>query len=258
MSQEKISQTFDRLKKNDDKAFIAYIMAGDGGLSQLEKQMKYLIEQGTDIIELGIPFSDPLADGPTIQKAGQRALAHGVTLKAILEKVASFKEQISVPIVLMGYLNPIYHLGLDQFTQLAQDAGITGIILPDLPFEEEDVIKNHLDQADIALIRLVTINSGPNRMKKLTKDAKGFIYAVTVAGTTGQQDNYSQETYDYLDQLREISPIPVCAGFGISNRSMAEKIGKHVDGVIVGSAIVNALHNQDYQAIEELIPLKNA
>lgn len=256
MGKEKITQTFDRLKRNNDKAFVAYIMAGDGGLDQLKNQILTLEEQGVDLVELGIPFSDPVADGPVIQEAGQRAIQNGVTLRAILETLTKIKEDISIPVILMGYLNPIYHMGVKNFTDSAQKAGISGVILPDVPLEEEPAIKEELDQGNIAMIRLVTLTSSEERLKQLTESAEGFIYAVTVKGTTGERTGYSDETYEYLKKLTEISPVPVCAGFGISSKNLAGKVGNHCDGVIVGSKIVNYLYQGKAEKIAELVPDK--
>lgn len=143
MGKQKINQTFERLKQNNNKAFIAYIMAGDGGLDQLKNQILTLEAQGVDLVELGIPFSDPVADGPVIQEAGQRAISNDVTLNSILEKLDEIKDEISTPVILMGYLNPIFHMGLPHFVQLAQNADVSGIILPDVPFEEESNIKKN-------------------------------------------------------------------------------------------------------------------
>jgi len=256
MGKQKITKTFERLKQNNNKAFIAYIMAGDGGLDQLKEQILSLQTQGVDIIELGIPFSDPVADGPVIQEAGQRAISEDVTLSSILEKLIEIKNDIHIPVILMGYLNPIFHMGLPYFTQLAQKANISGVILPDVPFEEEPAIKEELDKADIAMIRLVTLTSNNKRLQQLSESAEGFIYAVTVKGTTGERSEYSNETYDYLNRLSDISPVPVCAGFGISSKELATTIGKHCDGVIVGSKIVNYLHEGELQKISDLIPDK--
>jgi len=257
MGKQKINQTFERLKQNNNKAFIAYIMAEDGGLDQLKNQILTLEAQGVDLVELGIPFSDPVADGPVIQEAGQRAISNDVTLNSILEKLDEIKDEISIPVILMGYLNPIFHMGLPHFVQLAQNADVSGIILPDVPFEEESNIKKELDKGDIAMIRLVTLTSSKERLKQLSESAEGFIYAVTVKGTTGERTRYSKETYDYLNYLSNISSVPVCAGFGISSKELAITVGEHCDGVIVGSRIVNHFHNDESEEIGSLIPDKN-
>lgn len=260
MSKEQITATFKQLAATDNKAFIAYIMAGDGGLDQLKNQIQTLEEAGVDIIELGIPFSDPAADGPTIQEAGLRALANGVTLPAILKELSVFKDDVKVPIVLMGYLNPLAAMGFEKFAEQAKTAGVAGVILPDVPYEEEHEIKDILTAHDLPLIRLVTLTSDEERIRQLTADAEGFIYAVTVNGTTGARADKNQfptELADHLERIKTISPIPVCAGFGISSKEAAKNMNQHVDGVIVGSQIVQYLHEEKNELIKALIPDKN-
>lgn len=257
MTKQQITETFDQLKEKNQKAFIAYIVAGDGGLDQLKNQILKLEEQGVDIVELGIPFSDPVADGPVIQEAGARAIEGGVTLKKILDELEKIKEEISIPVVLMSYINPIYSLGLENFTERAQNANVSGVILPDVPYEEEAAFKQEFDKGDFSIIRLLTLTSSNDRLHELTSTAEGFIYAVTVKGTTGIREGYSEETYDYLDKLTKMSPVPVCAGFGIGSKDLAEKVGGHSDGVIVGSKIVNYLHDGTPEKIGDLIPDKN-
>lgn len=260
MTKQNIKTTFAALQAKDDKAFIAYIMAGDGGLDQLENQINALQEAGVDLIELGVPFSDPVADGPVIQAAGIRSLANGTTLQAILKELTKIKASISVPIILMGYLNPMAAIGFEKFGELAREAGVSGVIIPDVPYEEEDTLKPALDANDIALIRLVSLTSDDERISTLTRDAEGFIYAVTVNGTTGvrgAEEGFAEGLDQHLAKLRAVSPIPVCAGFGISSKQTAEKMGEYADGVIVGSQIVQYLHEGTPELIADLIPEKS-
>lgn len=256
MTKEKIEETFKRLSDQGDKAFIAYIMAGDGGLENLESQIKTLEESGVDLIEIGIPFSDPAADGPVIQEAGIRALEHGVSLLDILNTLAKIKDKISVPYVLMTYYNPVYKLTLDVFRNKAEEAGVSGIIVPDVPLDEEAELKNGLRGSDIAIIRLATLTTSDERLREITRDAEGFIYAVTVNGVTGGQNNYKEEVYDNLERIKRVSPIPVCAGFGVSNKTQAEQLGAYTDGVIVGSKIVKLFYQGREREIKDLIPDK--
>lgn len=256
MSKEKIKQTFSRLNKNNDKAFISYIMGGDGGLDQLKNQIQLLQDSGVDVIEIGIPFSDPVADGPVIQEAALRALSDNVSLRDILNQLKEIKDEVHVPLVIMTYINPLLTLGYEAFSKEAAEAGVSGVIIPDVPYEEEDEIKDYLTDADIALIRLITLTSDEGRIKTLTKDAEGFIYAVTVKGTTGGRVEYGEDTYALLEKIKSVSDVPVCAGFGVSSREMAEKLSRHTDGVIVGSKIVDLLHQKKFDDIKHLIPEK--
>ena len=256
MTKEKIEETFKRLSDEGDKAFIAYIMAGDGGLENLESQIKTLEESGVDLIEIGIPFSDPAADGPVIQEAGIRALENGVSLLDILNTLAKIKDKISIPYVLMTYYNPVYKLTLDVFRNKAEEAGVSGIIVPDVPLDEEAELKNGLRGSDIAIIRLATLTTSDERLREITRDAEGFIYAVTVNGVTGGQNNYKEEVYDNLERIKRVSPIPVCAGFGVSNKTQAEQLGAYTDGVIVGSKIVKLFYQGREREIKDLIPDK--
>ncbi len=257
MTKIKIDHVFENLKETDDKAFISYIMAGDGGLHNLKHQIKTLEESGVDIIELGIPFSDPVADGPVIQQAGLRALEENVSLQGILDELKKIKDDISVPIVLMTYINPVLNLGYEAFAKDARESGVSGVILPDVPFEEESDIKTHLTANDIALVRLVTLTSDEERIRELAESAEGFLYAVTIKGTTGGRTSFGEETYEMLQKIKSIANVPVCAGFGVSNREMAEALGSRCDGVIVGSKIVDLLHRGKDDEIRNLIPVKN-
>lgn len=258
MTKTRIENMFQSLKKQDDKAFIAYIMAGDGGLDKLAFQIKTLEEAGVDLIEIGIPFSDPAADGPVIQRAGIRALEHNVSLRDILQKLTEIKDEINVPYVLMTYYNPIFNYGLEQFAKDASAANVSGIIVPDVPLEEEAELKTALNDTEISIIRLATLTTSDDRLDKILDEAEGFIYAVTVNGVTGKQTGYSQEVFDNLKRLKTKSKIPVCAGFGINSADAAAALGEHCDGVIVGSAIVEMFTNKEEDNIKNLIPKKNA
>ncbi|CAM4250295.1 tryptophan synthase subunit alpha [Lacicoccus alkaliphilus] len=258
MSKAQIDQVFEKLKESGDKAFISYIMAGDGGLDGLKHQIKTLEAAGVDIIELGIPFSDPVADGPVIQQAGIRALDAGVSLRKILDELKKIKDDINVPIVLMTYINPVLNIGYQAFAEDARNSGVSGVILPDVPFEEEDEISTHLGDNDIALVRLVTLTSDEGRIRELCEGAEGFLYAVTVKGTTGGRTSFGEDTYELLRKIKGIADVPVCAGFGVSNREMAEALGDHCDGVIVGSKIVEMLHQGEAEGIKNLIPEKSS
>lgn len=253
MTKKQLTDAINSCVKNGDKAFVPYIMAGDGGIETLKKTILYLQDLGVTAIELGIPFSDPVADGPVIQEAGERALAHGVTLRTVIQEIGSFKEEVTVPLVFMTYLNPIICYGIDKFVEDCAENGVSGIIVPDMPYEESALLHSALKKFDIALIPLVTLTSPLERIEKITSAGEGFIYAVTVNGITGVRDGFGEALDLHLKKLKEVSPVPVLAGFGISTPEQVEAMGNVVDGVIVGSAIVQALHNQDFETVKKLV-----
>lgn len=236
-----------------DKAFVPYIMAGDGGLETLKPTILKLQQIGVTAIEVGIPFSDPVADGPTIEKAGQRALSHGVTLRNVLAELASFADEISVPLVAMTYLNPILAYGIDAFARDASAAGIHGLIVPDMPFEESALLHPALKTYGIALVQLISLTSPLERVKKLAAASEGFIYAVTVNGTTGVRAEFAKNLSAHFNVLKQHSNVPVLAGFGISTPEHVKEFSTFSDGVIVGSQIVSALEQQDWTTIEALV-----
>lgn len=252
MSVERINDTFEKLKEQGKKAFIPYIMAGDGGLEFTEKLLYFLEELGASIIELGVPFSDPVADGPTIQAADERALSLGTSLKEILAFVKRIRTNTNIPIVLMSYLNPIMQFGIEKFCSECSHVQVDGIIIPDLPYEEWDMIEGDLKKNNIALIPLVTPTSGAERIEKLSLRGTGYVYTVTVAGVTGSRNNFNSNLYELLDEVKSISPIPVVAGFGISTLEQIQKIEKCCDGVVVGSKIVELANKKDFQEIRNL------
>jgi tryptophan synthase alpha chain len=198
-----------------------------------------------DVVEVGVPFTDPMADGTTVQRASFAALADGVTLPWILEEVKSSRQRHTAPILLMSYLNPLLSLGLDALPRDAAAAGVAGFIVPDLPFEESGDLKQALDAQGLALVQMVTPVTPPERLALLCREAKGFVYAVTMTGTTGHAAGKSaqvpQEVLDYMDRVKRCSNVPVCAGFGIRSREQVARFAGHVDGVVVGSALVEVL-----------------
>lgn len=252
MSKNRITQVLKNGEQKGEKGFIPYIMAGDGGLSSLKEQLLFFEQNGATAVELGIPFSDPVADGPVIQQAGIRALKNGTTLKKILAEVTELRKEISIPLILMGYSNSILAYGLQQFTADCVKAGIDGCIIPDVPVEEEALFAP-LQEAGISLIRLVTLTSSKERIAEIVQNAQGFIYAVTVTGTTGTRETFGSEVGAYLQQVKELSPVPVLAGFGISTPEHVQNATKYCDGVIVGSKIVDSLENNRKQDIIDLI-----
>jgi len=249
----RIEKVMTNLQTSGEKAFIPYIMAGDGGLDVLAERITFLEKAGATAIELGIPFSDPVADGPVIQKAGIRALANGTTLRAVLNKVAEIRPIVHIPLIFMTYMNPIMAYGAASFIEDCAKAGIDGLILPDLPIEEEDLIAPIAEKAGIEIIRLVTLTSPLERIEKIAGKGKGFLYAVTVTGTTGVRREFNEKLGEHLARVKSVSQIPVFAGFGISSPEHVKKMTQLCDGVIVGSRIIELLEAEDYAGIEALI-----
>lgn len=248
-----ITQAIEAVLARNERAFVPYIMAGDPHLDTLKPTILRLQQLGVTAIEVGIPFTDPVADGPIIEQAGERALKSGTTLKKVLATLASFAQEITVPLVAMSYLNPILAYGTEQFAKDAQAAGIRGLIVPDMPLEERAIIYEALQANDIDLIQLVSLTSPQERIEQLAKMSEGFIYAVTVNGTTGVRSDFAKELPQHFAKLKKASNIPVLAGFGIANTEHIENFRALCDGVIVGSKIVESLAQGDWSTITALI-----
>ena len=224
-------------------ALVAYLTAGYPRRESFREQVRALAS-AAEVIEIGVPFTDPMADGVTIQRASQAALAQGVTLRWILAELEALRE-IGVPLLLMSYLNPLLAFGLERLVESATRAGVSGFIVPDLPFEESGELRSALGPREIALVQMVTPVTPPERLGPLCAASEGFVYAVTMTGTTGRNVAVPDEVLGYLDRVRAASPIPVCAGFGIRNRAQVERLTGHVDGVVVGSALVEVLERAE-------------
>ncbi|MRG87546.1 tryptophan synthase subunit alpha [Salinibacillus xinjiangensis] len=257
MSKQRLEHAFQQVEKSGGKAFVPYIMAGDGGLESLEEKILFLAESGVTAIELGIPFSDPVADGPTIQAAGQRALAEGTTLRKVLAYLEGIKEKVDVPLILMTYFNPVYQYGVEAFSKDAGAAGVSGLIIPDLPVEQSDIVTPFLRQEELALIQLVTLMSPEERIRKIAEASEGFVYAVTVNGITGARSGVSEHLGSYLKRIKQYSHVPVLAGFGISSPEHVQDIGSKCDGVIVGSKIISLWEEGKQDEIHNLIKASN-
>ena len=195
---------------------------------------------GADVVEIGVPFTDPMADGVTIQRASLAALAQGVSLKWILAELTAMRD-ITAPLILMSYLNPLLAFGLGRLAQVAAEAGVAGFIVPDLPLDESRELRAALDERQIALVQMVTPVTEPERLQELCAGSQGFVYAVTMTGTTGKSVVVPEEVIRYLDNVRANAPVPVCAGFCIRVREQVERLRGHVDGVVIGSALVEVL-----------------
>ncbi len=247
----RIQQRFNTLQQQGGKALVTFITAGDPDLATTAAMLPLLAEAGADIIELGIPFSDPMADGPTIQRASERALAGGVTLEEILELVKNTRKLISVPVVLMGYSNPIYAYGWQRFATDSVAAGVDGLLLVDLPPEEADELLPAAKAAGLEIIFLLTPTSDDMRIKRVSRCGSGFLYYVTVTGVTGTRTSVSTSLENELERIRATIKLPVVAGFGISTPEQAAQVASAADGVVVGSAIVKLFEQHQGKQLQE-------
>ncbi|MFZ1728184.1 MAG: tryptophan synthase subunit alpha [Albidovulum sp.] len=235
----RIDQTFAKLRAKGRKAFVTYIMAGDPDYATSLDLMRGLPAAGVDVIELGMPFTDPMADGPTIQLAGQRALAAGQTLQKTLDMVAEFRtSDTTTPIVFMGYYNPIYSRGVDRFLADAKAAGVDGLIVVDLPPEEDDELCIPAQKAGMNFIRLATPTTDDKRLPKVLQNTSGFVYYVSITGITGAAAAQSADVGPEVARIKAATGLPVIVGFGIRTPETAEAIASVADGAVVGSAIV--------------------
>lgn len=238
----RIDDTFARLKQNGGKAFVAYMMAGDPDAERSLAVMRGLPAAGVDIIELGIPFTDPMADGPTIQLAGQRALEAGQTLSGTLAMARAFREgDDTTPIVLMGYYNPIFSRGVDRFLTEARAAGIDGLIIVDLPPEEDAELCLPAQAAGINFIRLATPTTDDRRLPKVLQNTSGFVYYVSITGITGAAEAEAGDVGPEVARIKAATDLPVIVGFGINTPEKAQNIASVADGAVVGSAIVSQI-----------------
>jgi tryptophan synthase alpha chain len=238
MNNDKIKKIFEGLKATGKKAFIPYITAGDPDLAGTAEALAVCADNGADIIELGVPFSDPMADGPVIQRAMEIALKSGTTLRKVLQTVRDFKDHYSVPIVLMGYFNPFYAYGIDAFANDARSAGVDAVLTVDLPPEEAKPFVDLLWEQGIVSIFLATPVTDGRRMQIVNSIARGFIYFVSVTGVTGVRTALPESIKNNIKEIRKKSRLPLVLGFGISGPDTIHEYADHVDGFVVGSALV--------------------
>ena len=238
----RIDDTFARLKSQNKKAFVAYVMAGDPNYETSLELVKGMPSAGVDIIELGLPFTDPMADGPTIQLAGQRALEAGMTLEKTLDLAREFrKTDTTTPIVMMGYYNPIFSRGVDKFLVDAKDAGIDGLIVVDLPPEEDDELCIPAQKAGLNFIRLATPTTDDKRLPKVLQNTSGFVYYVSITGITGAAAAQATDVGPEVARIKSQTDLPIIVGFGVRTPETAKEIASVADGTVVGSAIVGEL-----------------
>ena len=225
--------------KQGQPALVAFLTAGYPSRAQFREHLTEVASEA-DVVEIGVPFTDPMADGVTIQRSSEAALRAGVTLSWILEEL-QLMPPVKTPLLLMSYLNPLLAFGLERLARRAAGAGVCGFVVPDLPLDESAVLRSALEPHHLALVQMVTPVTGPERLAKLAAASQGFVYAVTMTGTTGQKAAAPAEIAAYLERVRAVATLPVCAGFGIRSREQIERLRGQVDGVVVGSALVKVL-----------------
>lgn len=241
----RIEHTFAQVKTQNRAALIPFIMGYDPDAKTTSALLETLAESGADLIEIGMPFSDPMADGPVIQAAGNRALKAGATIGGIFDIVRAFRSKNSdTPLIVMGYFNPVYRYGMEAFCKDAVDAGVDGMILVDLPPEEEGEMRPYLDKSGLKLIRLIAPTSGDDRVKILSKSASGFVYYISITGITGAKTANVNSLQEKLQHLREYTPLPIAVGFGIKTAKQVCEFAPFSDAVVVGSALVELISQQ--------------
>ncbi len=238
---DRIALAFANCRAAGRKALVAFVTAGDPDLAASERLVTAVAGGGADIIELGVPFSDPMADGPTIQESSQRALVAGTTLAGILEMVRRVRLETQVPLVLFSYYNVIFQYGVERMAAAAAKAGVDGILLVDVPLEELSEVEPAFGRFGLPVIRLVAPTTPPDRIARITEKAAGFVYCITVTGVTGARSELPDDIGAQLERVRASSPVPVVAGFGIASSEMAKAVAAHADGVVVGSALVKRM-----------------
>ncbi|MBE0466873.1 MAG: tryptophan synthase subunit alpha [Candidatus Desulforudis sp.] len=257
MSDNRITRVFAELNARGEKALIPFVTAGYPDLETTAELVLGMARAGADVIELGVPFSDPLADGPTIQRASQAALSGGINLRQIVALVARLREQTAVPLVLMSYFNPILSYGLEAFVSEASRAGVDGLIVPDLPVEEADPLLELGDARGLALIPLVAPTSTPERITRIAAKARGFVYCVSLTGVTGRHGGFSKKLAEVIGNVRAQTGLPLAIGFGIAEPGQVRELAPYADALIVGSAIVNRIsaagENGAVKAVQNLV-----
>jgi len=248
----RIETVFNDLRQRNEAGLIPFLTAGDPDLATTADLIRTLAAAGADLIELGFPFSDPMADGPTIQASSERALAAGTTLTKVLHMVSEVRQDCQVPLVLMGYYNPLFRYGVERFAADAAAAGVDGLLLVDLPPEESAELGACLKQVGIALITLLAPTTPPERMRKLAAAAEGYLYYVSMTGVTGTQKVAPDDIRGAVAALKGMTDVPVGVGFGITTAEEAAAVGRFADGVVVGSALVRII--EKYGADPELLP----
>jgi tryptophan synthase alpha chain len=237
----RIGECFAALRARGERALIPFLTAGDPDLDATQSLVLALAESGADLIEIGIPFSDPLAEGPTIQRANERALRSGATLRRVLELVKKLRPALTQPLVLMGYTNPILAMGERNFAEAAGAVGADGVIVVDLPPEEGELLFGALEAAGVDRILLAAPTTSPQRLALLAERTRGFLYYVSLTGVTGARRELARGIEEAVGRVRAVSDVPVCVGFGVSTPEHAREVGRFADGIVVGSALIDAI-----------------
>ncbi len=249
----RLTPTFDRLKSEGQAGFVAYVMAGDPDAGTTLETLKGLADAGADVIELGVPFTDPMADGPTIQRAAIRALDGGMTLKGVLELVKQFRQtHADTPIVLMGYANPFHAFGYEEAANAMAEAGADGLICVDIPPEEDAELRGALESHGLSFVRLAAPTTSDDRLPQVVNHASGFVYYVSTTGVTGAKSGQTADIETAVARVRKASGLPVAVGFGVKTAERAAEIARVADAVVVGSAIVDALDKDGVEAAVSL------
>jgi len=240
----RLGAAFGRLRTAGERALVAYFTAGDPSLEVTARLVREAERRGADVVELGVPFSDPLADGPVIQRAGARALLAGTSLTRVLHTVSELRQDVSVPLVVMTYYNPVLAFGLAAFAEMAAKVGLDGVLVPDLPSEEADPLRARTDEAGVDLAQFAAPTTVGARLRRIARQSRGFIYLVSLTGVTGERSELPPGLADQIRALRLVTTRPVCVGFGIGTPGQVAMVGDLADGVIVGSAIVRCVEER--------------
>lgn len=244
----RIDRKFALLKEKGEKALIPFVTAGDPDLETTEKLVLAMLDDGADLVEIGVPFSDPVAEGPVIQKASKRALDGGTTLVKIFGLVKRLREKTDEPLLLMMYLNSIFRFGTERFFKLCAENGVDGVIVPDMPYEERDEVQDTADKYGVIPISMVAPTSH-ERIKMIASSAKGFLYCVSSTGVTGTRSKFTTDFGEFFGAIKKYAKVPCAVGFGISSPEQAKKMSSYCDGAIVGSAIVKIVEQERKNAV---------
>ncbi|KUG03929.1 tryptophan synthase alpha chain [hydrocarbon metagenome] len=247
-----ITERLRELAIRNETGLITYMTGGDPDMNSSRGVLLSMAKAGADIIEVGLPFSDPVADGPVIQAASNRALVGSATARGILQMIADARQEVSVPIVIMSYYNPILQFGLQEFCVQAQASGVSGMIIPDLPWEESEMLRIYADDNGLDLIPMVAPTTTQERMENICSSARGFIYCVSVAGVTGVREHIKTDLDSLSSRVRRYTDLPLAIGFGVSGPGPAREMAPFYDAVIVGSALVELIAEQKYEEMAEL------
>jgi tryptophan synthase alpha chain len=254
----RFTRTFERLKSEGRTGLVTYITAGDPSLVRTRELLPALVRAGADVIEIGVPFSEPLADGPVIQRATERALKAGATLDKVLTVVEEVRPSIDVPLVLFTYVNPVARMGFERFTARAARAGIDGVLTLDLPIEESDEFRGLLDKAGLDTIFLLSPTTTPERLARAAALGRGFLYGISRLGVTGARSTLPPDLPATVARLRKAAALPICVGFGVSTPDQAKAVAKLADGVVVGSALVKAAEKSVADAVTLMKDMRHA